>query len=189
MTRALLAAFFCLALATPALAGSGGKGRAASTPAAADTAIRWMTLDEVQAAMKKEPRKVVVDVYTHWCGWCKVMDKKTFAHPEVIRYVNKNFYAVKLNAEQKEPIRFAGSMYNFENGANQFAVGLLRGQMSYPTTVVMEENFQNPQPIPGYLNVQTFEMILKYLGEGAYKTQKFEEWQAVFKPTWTEAAQ
>src|SRR5690606_15282352 len=47
--------------------------------------INWMTWDEAQVAMKKQPKKVWVDVYTDWCGWCKVMDKKTFSNPEVIR--------------------------------------------------------------------------------------------------------
>ena len=146
-----------------------------------------MNIDEVQVAMKQQPRKVFVDVYTDWCGWCKVMDKKTFSNPDVIKYINKNFYAVKLNAEQKEPIRFNGSMFNFENGANQFAVNLLQGRLSYPTSVVMEENFQNPQPIPGYLDVPTIEMVLKYFSDGVYKTKPFSEWQSGFKASWVAA--
>ncbi len=186
-----------VALVSPAIAQtSTGKKKASkksATTAAApvDDAkeIRWMNIDDVQVAMKQQPRKVFVDVYTDWCGWCKVMDKKTFSNPDVIKYINKNFYAVKLNAEQKDPIRFNGSMYSFkeESRANEFAVNLLRGQMSYPTSVIMEENFQNPQPIPGYLDVPTIEMVLKYLGEGAYKKQQFSEWQQGFKASWAAA--
>jgi thioredoxin-related protein len=174
------------------------KKKAAKKPAATNVThaeeakeIRWMSLDDVQVAMKQKPKKVFVDVYTDWCGWCKVMDKKTFSHPDVIKYINQNFYAVKLNAEQREPIRFNGSMFNFkdEYRANEFAVNLLQGRMSYPTSVIMEENFQNPQPIPGYLDVPTIEMVLKYLGEGAYKKQQFSEWQGAFKASWVALAQ
>lgn len=155
------------------------------------TEIRWMSLDDVQVAMKAKPKKVFMDVYTDWCGWCKVMDKKTFSHPDVIRYINKNFYAVKLNAEQREPIRFNGSMYSFKEDAraNEFAVNILQGRMSYPTSVIMEENFQNPQPIPGYLDVPTIEKVLKYIGEGAHKKQTFAEWDGAFKSTWVATAQ
>jgi thioredoxin-related protein len=53
----------------------------------------------------------------------------------------------------------------------------------------MEENFQNPQPIPGYLDVPTIEMVLKYLGEGAYKKQQFSEWQSGFKASWVALTQ
>ncbi|RYF85706.1 MAG: DUF255 domain-containing protein, partial [Chitinophagaceae bacterium] len=144
--------------------------------------------DEVQVAMKKQPKKVFMDVYTDWCGWCKVMDKKTFSHPDVIRYINKNFYAVKLNAEQKDSLFFMGKMYGYapEHRANMLAAELMRGQMSYPTSIILEENFQNPQAIPGYLDVKTIEKILKYLGENIYKTKQFPEFEKEFIATWTE---
>lgn len=148
--------------------------------------IHWLSLDEVQVAMKKEPKKVYMDVYTDWCGWCKVMEKKTFTNKNVIKYMNEKFYAVRLNAEQKDSIRFLGKMYGFvpENRANQLAVDILHGQMSYPTSVIFEENFQQPQPVPGYLDVPSMEMILKYLGENTYKTVAFPEFQQNFKASW-----
>lgn len=151
--------------------------------------INWMTWDEVQVAMKKEPRKVWVDVYTDWCGWCKVMDKKTFSNPEVISYMNEHFYAVKFNAEGNQDIMFQGTKYGMDGKTNELAVKLMNGQMSYPTLVIMEENFQNPQPIPGYMPVDRIESIMKYLGNGVYKHQQFEEYVKNFKSEWaTEAA-
>jgi len=155
-----------------------------------DKEINWMTLDEVQAAMKKQPKKVFMDVYTDWCGWCKVMDKKTFSNPDVIRYMNQNFYAVKFNAERKDSINFMGKMYGFvpEYRANMLAVELMRGQLSYPTSVILEENFQNPQAIPGYLDVKTIEKVLKYIGGDVYKTKQFPEFEKEFVTTWSEAA-
>ena len=99
-----------------------------------------MSLDEVQVAMQKQPRRVIMDVYTDWCGWCKVMDRKTFTNPELIDYVNKNFYAVKFNAETPDSIRFGGRMWGPAPGnkANSLAVEMVRGQLSYPTTVILE---------------------------------------------------
>ncbi len=149
-----------------------------------DKEINWITLDQVQEKMKKNPRKVYIDVYTPWCGWCKVMDQKTFTNPGVISYINKNFYAVKLDAEQADSIHFMGGHYGLEGRTNQFAIQLLRGQMSYPTTVIMEENFQNPQPIPGYQDVKAIEPILKYLGENHHKTTPWEEYSKKFVHTW-----
>ena len=188
MKRVVLFAVACLLLASPAFAGGKNKkeAQAAAVPAANDNEIHWMSLDEVQIAMKKEPRKVWVDVYTEWCGWCKRMDKTTFANPNVIKYMNEHFYAVKLDAEQKSDIRFMGKMYPFVEAqrANAFATELLHGQMSYPTSVFMEENFLTPQIIPGYQDVKTMEMVLKYLGEGTYKKTAFPEYQAAFKPSW-----
>jgi thioredoxin-related protein len=154
--------------------------------ASAGNEINWVTLDELQVKMKKAPRKIYFDIYTDWCGWCKVMDKKTFTNPQVIKYMNEKFYAVKLNAERQDSIRFVGKMFGYvpDYKANMLAVELMGGRMSYPTTVILDENYQNPQPIPGYLDVPTIEKILKYLGENIYKTQKYEEYDKAFQASW-----
>lgn len=146
--------------------------------------INWMTWDEVQVAMKKEPRKVWVDIYTDWCGWCKVMDKKTFSNPDVIKYMNEHFYAVKFNAEHNKDVMFQGTKYGMEGKTSKLAVKLMNGKLSYPTLVVMEENFQNPQPIPGFMPVDRMESIMKYLGNGVYKHQQFDEYIKGFKSEW-----
>ena len=100
--------------------------------------IQWLSFDELQVAMKKNPKKVFMDVYTDWCGWCKKMEKSTFTNPDVIKYINEHYYAIRFNAEQKEPIRFMGKTYELKPGSNtnELAIELLHGQMSYPTTVI-----------------------------------------------------
>lgn len=180
--KKLLVAMLLLTLGQQAVAQSHNLNRTNT----AGKEIEWMTWDEVQVAMKREPRKVWVDVYTDWCGWCKKMDKSTFSNAKVIDYVKDKFYFVKFNAEQREDIRFMGKMYAFDPSmkVNQLALELLHGQLSYPTGIFMEENFQSPQVVPGYLDVPQFEMILKYLGGGNYKTTKFEDWQKSFQATW-----
>lgn len=190
MKRLLLA----LLLVCPGLAFAGGNDKKKSAaPAAAsahaDGGIQWLSLDDVQVEMKKTQKLVWFDVYTDWCGWCKHMDKTTFSNPNVVKYMNEHFYAVKLDAEQKTDIRFQGKMFNAANPPQNrtphpFATQLLQGQMSYPTSVVMEGNFQNPQIIPGYQDLKNMEMILKYFGEGTYKKTPWAVYQAEFKPSW-----
>ena len=68
--------------------------------------INWMTLPEVEAAMKVEKKKVFIDLYTDWCGWCKRMDASTFIDPTVVNYMNRNYYCVKFNAERRDTVRF-----------------------------------------------------------------------------------
>jgi thioredoxin-related protein len=149
--------------------------------------INWITsIDELQAKMQQEPRKVYMDIYTGWCGWCKKMDASTFSNPSLVKYMNRNFYAVKLDAERQDVIHFLGKEYKYEPQykANTFAVELMKGQMSYPTSIIMMENFQNPMPIPGYHDVKEMETILSYFGDNAYKHQAWDAYQKGYKPTW-----
>jgi len=54
--------------------------------------VKWYTLDEALKLNATAPRKILIDIYTDWCGWCKKMDAETFNHPVIAGYVNKNFY-------------------------------------------------------------------------------------------------
>jgi len=149
--------------------------------------IHWITdINELQAKMQANPKKVYVDVYTGWCGWCKKMDVTTFENPDLIRYMNNNFYAVKLDAERQDVINFQGKEYRYDpqSKTNAFAVEIMHGAMSYPTTVLMLENFQSPTPIPGYHTVKEMELFLSYFGDNAYKHAKFDDYQKTYYPTW-----
>lgn len=155
-------------------------------PKVEKASIKWLSIDDLQAKMKEKPKKVYMDMYTGWCGWCKKMDATTFENPAVIDYMNENFYCVKFDAERKDTIRFMGKYYYFDPAvrANTLAAELMRNQLSYPTTIIMEERYMNPQPIPGYLNVNQMEMILKYFGENLYKSQPWPDYQKAFVAKW-----
>ena len=82
---------------------------------AQEAKINWMTLEEVTEALKDEPRKVMMDVYTKWCGPCKMMMANTFTNQNLIEYVNKNYYCVKFDAESPDPTMYKGTVYGNPN--------------------------------------------------------------------------
>lgn len=131
--------------------------------------IAWMTFEEAVEANKKAPKKVLIDMYTSWCGWCKVMDRETFTDPDVIEYINEHFYAVKFDAEQKEPIEFQGKTYEFVNagrrGIHTLAYSLMQGKASYPSFVFLDENFKNLGVSKGFKKPAAFMVDLKKVGE------------------------
>jgi len=116
--------------------------------------LQWKTFDEVAKMKKNDGKKYLVDVYTDWCGWCKVMDKKTFTDPAIQAYLRENFHVVKFDAERKTAIPFKGQEYTWQaggrNGINKLAVELLGARMSYPTMVYLDENLNKIRSIPGY---------------------------------------
>lgn len=117
--------------------------------------LKWTTFEDLAKAGKnKENKKYLVDVYTEWCGWCKVMDKKTFTDPKVQEYLRKNFHIVKFDAEQKQPVPFKNKDYEWRpggrRGVNNLAVNLLGNRMSYPTIVYLDEDMNKITASPGY---------------------------------------
>ena len=143
--------------------------------------LKWYTWEEAVAACEKEPRKIFVDVYTDWCGWCKVMDKKTFPIPEVKSYIEANFYPVKLDAEQKEDIVWNGNTFSWRpagrNGINMLAYSLLEGKTSYPTIVYLNEKFERIMISPGYKTPEQFLPELKFAAEEHYTSKTWEEYR------------
>lgn len=143
--------------------------------------INWLTVQEAYAQAQKKPKKFVIDVYTDWCGWCKVMDRETFSKPAIVDYVNKNFYPVRFNAEQTGDITLGQRTFHYVNnggrGVHELAVALLKNQMGYPTTVFMDEKFNLIQPIAGYLEPRTFHQIVTYFGQDYHQKEPFDQYK------------
>src|SRR5271154_6892604 len=89
-------------------------------------AVKWMTFEQAVEKSKTEKRSIFIDVYTSWCGWCKVMDKNTFNEPIVAKILNEKFYPVKFDAEQTEDVVFNGKTFKFvpygNKGSHQLAM-------------------------------------------------------------------
>ena len=150
----------------------------------AQESIDWITFPELEVAMKEEPKPVMIDFYTVWCGWCRKMDNNVFKDPKVISYINTHYYAVKFNAEQKQTVTFKGRNYKFVNsgrrGYNEIAAEIMDGQMRYPTLAFLNENFNILQLLRGYQTTEELFPILNFLGENVYKSKDWNE----FIKTW-----
>jgi len=153
-----------------------------------DQTITWMSFEEAMEAVKTEKRKVLISVHTEWCGWCKHMDRTTFQDPNIIQFINERFYPVKLDAEQKEEISTPEKVYKYEKGDgkqrgfHQLAVALTMGRLTLPSTVFLDENFRVLQPIPGYKDPKTFEMMMTYYGDNHFKRTPWTVYQKTYVP-------
>ena len=141
--------------------------------------IKWMSLEKALEAQKVLPKKIIMDVYTTWCGPCRLLDKKTFGNPDVSRYISQNFYAVKFNAEGDEKIffydkKFSNPNYNPDrkgrNSTHDFTKFL--GIRGYPTIVFFSEEGDPIIPLTGYFNVRQIEPYLKMIKRGDYAVFK-----------------
>jgi len=146
--------------------------------------IQWVTWEEAIHLSQTEQKKIFVDVYTDWCGYCKKLDNTTLSNPNIVNYVNDTYYAIKFDAEMKEEITLNGKTYQYVNsgkrGYHELAKEILKGQMSYPTLVFLDESFLTIQPIKGFQDVKTMNQILHYFGENHHKNTPWMKFTQVF---------
>ena len=143
--------------------------------------VEWLSWEEAIERQQTEPRKLLVDVYTDWCGWCKEMDKKVFSKPDIAEHISENFYAVKLNAEQTEDITFDGHVFKYDptngrRGVHALAVALLDGRMSYPSVVYLDESNKRITVSPGFKPAKTYLNELTYISGGHWQNLSYEEY-------------
>jgi thioredoxin-related protein len=159
----------------------------ASRPAAPEetTEMRWYTFEEVVKIKENNPndtKPVFIDVYTDWCGWCKRMDATTFKNQQVQAALGDMYYAVKLDGEARRDITVQGKTYKYvaqgRRGYHELAAALLQGKLSYPTMVLLDEDMNLIQPLPGYKKAQDLLPILHFIGTKKYQSQSWEDFLA-----------
>jgi len=159
-----------------AIIGSSILSKAQTTVSGSSTSgpsIHWMSIQEAEKQNKKHPKKILIDTYTDWCGWCKRLDATTWTDARIVDYVNKNYYAVKLNAETHDTIKYQGRVYTFNPAqrTNDIMAYLTDGKLSgYPTIIFLDESLNDLTIIPGYQAADPMNNIVHYFGDNIYKT-------------------
>lgn len=150
--------------------------------------VHWYTFSEAVKLQEKKPKPIMVDVYTSWCGPCKMMSANTFGNEIIAKYLNENFYPVKFNAETYDSVAFKGTVFKNQNPpgtprpVHDFASSILDGKLMYPSIVFLNSEIQRIQVLTGYYKPDQFEPILKFFGSGKYVGTTYEEFQKTFIP-------
>jgi thioredoxin-related protein len=159
---------------------------------AQESEINWMSLEDALQAQASSPRKILMDAYTTWCGPCKMLDINTFQNPDVVKYVNENYYAVKFNAEGKDEISFKDRVFKNPNydpnratGRNsQHELATAMGITAYPTIVFFNEKGDILLPVPGYKTPVQLELYLKLFFNDDHETigsqEQWDQYQKDF---------
>ena len=159
---------------------------------AQEEAIHWISFEKAVELTKTKPKHIIIDVYTAWCGPCKMMSKNTFENPIIAKFINAHYYAVKFDAENFDTVKFVMLIPDTTKDKNgkvlkvgvkkqtvvysnpspkgtprsphQFASAILDGKLSYPSIVFLNEKVQRIDIIKGYYPPNNFEPIVKYIG-------------------------
>lgn len=137
-----------------------------------DTSItmRWNSFDVGLEKAKANHKKVLVDVYTEWCGWCAKMDSEVYTNPDIKDYLSKNFVVIKMNAEGTDKIHYQGQEYLPSQLAAAFGVN------GYPSTLFLRDNSEPITLLPGYAEAPMFLLVLSFIAEDEYEKKQFGEY-------------
>jgi thioredoxin-related protein len=153
--------------------------------------VKWMTLQEALELQKTQPKKIFMDVYTDWCGWCKHMMKTTFSNPSIAGYINTNYYPVHFNGETKDTIEYKGKKYyntgTGKNSAHQLTLLFTNKRPSYPTIIYFDEQGNVISPVPGYMDTHKIESYLVFFTENVFRTTEFGRYKTDFDRTFIDS--
>ncbi len=136
---------------------------------AMDSTFTWYKYDDGLAKAKKEKKHVMVHFYTNWCGWCKRMDKNTFANQEVKKLLNDSYVPIRVNAESAEKVKVDGKEMTLRQVSGSYGV------RAYPATWFLKPNGEKIAPRNGYVEPDEFQYILKWVKDDLYDKVSFNE--------------
>ena len=134
--------------------------------------IQWHSYNDGVALARNQNKKLLIDVYTDWCGWCKKMDSDVYTDEHIRTIIESNFIAVKLNAESSKDVTVGTDQLDEKSFARAMGV------TGYPTTVFLESGAGPITKIAGYMEAKEFATVLRFIGEDHYKNTTFDKFKS-----------
>ena len=152
-----------------------------------DGLVNWLSIKEAQQKNKEVQKPFIIDIYTDWCGWCKHMMKTTYSNAGIANYINTNFYPVKFDAETKDTIEYNDKIYKPTSKEpktpHELAMKFLGTSLSYPSTLLVTNNFEYNLLSQGFIEDKKIEPLLIFIVENAWRNSVYDEFSKHFNRT------
>jgi thioredoxin-related protein len=131
---------------------------------AQDEGIPWRSSEEALQEAKDVGRPIYLYFVMDNCIYCRKMDRETLSDREVEQYLREHFISARINAK---------------DDAQLLRKYVIRG---FPTSCFLTAEGENISCLPGYVGPEYFIRMLKYIGEGHFKSESLslllmEDWQ------------
>ncbi len=111
--------------------------------------INWVSFEQLDSLLAVAPRETLIFIHTDWCAYCRKMEQEIFTKQEIVTMINKNYYAVRLDAESVEEITFDQSIWKAKSNTkktgqyHRLALQLLNGKrMVFPSLLRFDHEFR-----------------------------------------------
>jgi len=133
------------------------------------TAFTYKNLEQAQNLAKQDGKKIILDMYASWCGYCKRMVSEVYVDKTVGVTMDAYYHFVRVDIESDAMTVYNGRSFSMKELAGGFGV------RSTPTYVFMDSEGKIIGAQPGFMPVPMFNLVLSFVGSDAYKTQKFDD--------------
>ncbi|QIH36348.1 thioredoxin family protein [Sphingobacterium sp. DR205] len=130
--------------------------------------INWVSFEQLDSLLAVEPRETLIFIHTDWCSYCRKMEREIFTKQNLVTVINKNYYAVSLDAESVAEISFDQSIWKAESNRKKtgqyhpLALLLMQGkQMVFPSILRFDSEFRLKNIQQKYLNSKELGVFLE----------------------------
>ncbi len=142
--------------------------------------IKWMTMEEMLEKQKTAPRKVFIDIYNNYNIAQTVMRLQVYNYAKIANYINSHYYPVTLGYTSDETFEIKGQTYKNSNDTykfHEFAIAVLNAKMQFPAFVILDEDFNLLDRIQVFTTRESYNKIIHYYGDNAYKEIDFKNYK------------
>lgn len=129
--------------------------------------LKTHTFEEAEKRAAETPKPYVIFIDTDWCKFCKMMENTTFKNKEIIAALNRNFYFISFDAENKKDVFFNKTVFKFKpkgnnSGVHELATALAEknGNTTYPTIAILNPDYSIAVQLQSYINAKDLLQVL-----------------------------
>ena len=119
--------------------------------------IAWLSYEKARQQNSANSNKYLLYFFTKSCGYCRLMDEKTFKDAEVAAYINSHYIPVRIDADRQTKI------------AARFGV------QGFPDLRFLSARGEPVARWLGYVEAKHLLEMLKYVLTDSYKRMSFND--------------
>lgn len=125
------------------------------------------TIENVNKLFKNNPKPILIEFTTDWCGYCLIQDKQLERNSKLNEWINQHYYYLKIDGESLDKIEFLGNNYpsnstNKQKNTHSLVYALLpeKETLSYPYWVILNKNQMIDFNYSGYIKPKNLQQLL-----------------------------
>ncbi len=132
--------------------------------------VAWKSFEKGLKDAAAAKKYTFVDVYTDWCGYCKMLESTTLKAKPVLAELEKNFVSIKFNAESEDQVTYKGKKMAMRE------LSMAWGVEGFPTMLFLNHKGEIIGSFSSFAEADLMVNLLKYISSGARERKvSFEE--------------